>query len=119
MTHRFTRPFFGTALLLVLMSLTSCVTYDAETGEALPRGNQRYTFDVVKKRADDLKVGMSKLQALLTLGSPAESDDRGNTWVYLPERPGLLIPARALKLEFHDGHLADFGYHAIVLGAQL
>jgi hypothetical protein len=39
--------------------------------------------------------------------------------VYLPERYAILIPARALRLEFKNGVLDDFGYRPIVLGARL
>lgn len=107
------------ALLLLLPSALGCVTVDAETNEVIPRGDQRYPFSIVKEKAELLELGMTKLQVLATLGSAAEKDDRGDVWVYLPERPALLVPSKALKLHFEDNRLTDFGYHSIVLGAQL
>jgi outer membrane protein assembly factor BamE (lipoprotein component of BamABCDE complex) len=104
---------------IALISSAACIQVDSKTGETLPRGDQKYPFSEVKKYAEQLQVGMTKTNALILLGSPAEMSDRRNTWVYLPERPAVLIPARVLKLEFYDGRLKDFGYHAIVLGAQL
>ena len=62
---------------------------------------------------------MSKQQVLLLMGSPAEIDAEDNHWIYLPERYGILIPAQALRLEYKEQVLIDFGYRAIVLGAQL
>ena len=53
------------------------------------------------------------------MGSPAEGDETGDEWIYLPERYAILIPAEALRLEFKDRVLVDFGYRPIVLGAQL
>jgi outer membrane protein assembly factor BamE (lipoprotein component of BamABCDE complex) len=85
----------------------------------VPRGNQTYEWKKVKERAKDLKKGMSKAQALMLMGTPAEGDETGDEWIYLPERYAILIPAEALRLEFKDRVLVDFGYRPIVLGAQL
>jgi outer membrane protein assembly factor BamE (lipoprotein component of BamABCDE complex) len=111
------RHLFPTFLAVVLS--VACVTVDAKTGEKVPRGNQKHEFDVVVERAEGLEKGLSRAQVLLMLGSPAEQDPKGNIWVYLPERPAVIVPARALRLEFVDGRLADFGYRAIVLGQRL
>lgn len=107
------------AFLAVLSIGPGCVTVDADTNEVIPRGDQRYKFATVKEYAKDLKLGMTKLQVLSTVGSPAEKSDRGDVWVYLPERSAILIPSKALKLHFEDNALTEFGFHAIVLGAQL
>lgn len=109
------------ALAGVLLTglLTGCVTENLTTGEVVPRGNQKYPFEQVEKAAEGLEVGMSKVQALRLLGSPAETDEKGDVWVYLPERHGILVPARALRLEFRDQRLAEFGFRSIVLGARL
>lgn len=106
-------------LLLALPAAPSCVTVDAETNEVIPRGDQRYPFSTVKEKAVNLELGMTKLQVLATLGSAAEKSERGDVWVYLPERSAILVPSKALKLHFEDDRLAEFGYHAIVLGARL
>lgn len=109
--------------LLVLLAApfiaSSCVTVDAETNEVIPRGDQRYKFSTVKDYAKNLQLGMTKLQVLSTVGSPAEKSERGDVWVYLPERSAVLVPSKALKLHFADNTLTEFEYHAIVLGAQL
>lgn len=113
------RLLLGAALSWSFCAPTACVTTDVETGRVIPRGNQKLPFEEVEKAADKLKVGMNKTQVLLLLGSPAEMDDEGALWIYLPERYAVLIPARALRLEFRDGILAEYGYRAIVLGTRL
>jgi len=107
------------AFALLFAVTPACVTENTDTGEMVPRGNQRYPWDTVKKLAKDLKVGMNKLQVTLLMGSPAEVDAEDNQWIYLPERYAILIPAEALRLEFKGTELVDFGYRPIVLGAQL
>ena len=107
------------AAFLVLGLAAACVTEDVATGQNIPRGDQKYPFARVEDAAKDLAVGQSKMQVLLMLGSPAEKSDNGDVWVYLPERYAILIPAKALRLEFHQDKLADFGFQPIVLGARL
>ena len=111
-------PARALAVVLVAAALGGCVTQDATTGENIPRGNQRYEFAKVEKSAEQLKDGMTKAQVLMLLGSAAEMDDAGDTWIYLPERYGILIPARALQLEFKDSVLVSHGYRPIILGAK-
>ncbi|MFT7671438.1 MAG: outer membrane protein assembly factor BamE (lipoprotein component of BamABCDE complex) [Planctomycetota bacterium] len=105
--------------LLCTLAASSCVNIDPKTGETIPRGGQRYEFSDVTSQVDKLKIGMSKFDCLMLLGSPAEKSERDDVWVYLPERPGVLIPARALRLKFEGGRLESHGYHAIVLGVKL
>lgn len=107
------------AWLLFLAAAPACVTENATTGEVVPRGDQKYPFEKVEKAAEDLKVGMDKMQVLLLLGSPAEKDESGNVWVYLPERYAILVPARALRLQFGPQGLEEHGFRPIVLGARL
>jgi outer membrane protein assembly factor BamE (lipoprotein component of BamABCDE complex) len=107
------------ATLLAACAAAGCVTQDTRTGELIPRGKQRYEFSKVTEAAEDLKDGMTRSQVLLLLGSPAEMDEAGSVWVYLPERYGILVPARALQLRFDGSVLVEHGYRAIVLGAQL
>jgi len=106
----------GIPALLLALATSACVAVDPETGKAIPRGDQRYEFAQVEKNAAHLKEGMSKFQAL---GSPAEKDDGGDVWIYLPERAGVLVPTKALRLEFRGGLLVEHGYHPIVLGKRL
>ena len=104
---------------LVATLVASCVDVDPHTHEVIPRGNQAYEFTDVERYAEDLKLGMTPREVQLLLGSPAEKNTRGDVWIYLPERPAVIVPGRALRLEFKHGQLAKHGYHAIVLGAQL
>jgi len=111
---------FSLIVLLALGAGTSaCVNQNAQTGEMIPRGNQKYPWDKVVELAKGLKTGMSKQDVLFQMGSAAEIDAEDNLWIYLPERYGILVPAQALRLEFKDNTLVEFGYRAIVLGTRL
>jgi len=113
------RPTHLAPALLAVLSLAGCVQMDPKTGETIPRGEQRFKYDEVKKRAKGLEEGMTRLQVLLALGSPAEKSEDGAVWIYLPERPGILIPADALRLEFQGDYLKSHGYRPILLGQEL
>ncbi len=106
-------------LILIALMLAGCVNVDPDTGKTIPRGDQKYEFATVERRADGLKDGMTKIEVLMLLGSPAETSDDGDVWVYLPERPAVLAPSRALRLVFKENVLASHGYCAIVLGKVL
>lgn len=112
------RPACFAALLLAAL-LAGCVTENAATGEPIPRGNQRYPFAKVEQAAERLAVGMTRSEVLLLLGSAAKLEDGGDTWVWLPERYAVLVPARALHVHFEAGRVKDFGYRPIVFGADL
>lgn len=112
------RPRRAPALVLAAL-LAGCVTENAATGEPIPRGNQRYPFAQVQEAAERLAVGMSRSDVLLLLGSAAKLEDGGDTWVWLPERHAILVPARALQVRFEAGRVKDFGYRPIVFGADL
>ncbi len=114
-----TKLYFICLMILGAFVLVSCVQVDPVTGEALPRGHQRYEFKTVERRAEQLENGMSKTQVVLLLGSPAEKRSDGDVWVYLTERPAALIPGRALRLVFEDGLLVKHNYRAIILGEDL
>lgn len=113
------KPALRFILPLIALLLAGCVNVDPETGKTIPRGNQRHMFADVEKQAEQLKDGMTKLQAMFLLGSPAETSSGGDVWVYLPERPAVLVPSRALRLEFKNDILVSHGYRAIVLGNTL
>lgn len=106
-----------TAVMAVL--LAGCVNVDPRTGETIPRGGQKHGFATVERRAGELRDGMTMYDVLILLGSPAERSDDGDIWVYLPERPAVLVPSRALRLEFKNKLLVKHGYVAIVLGQTL
>ncbi len=107
------------AALLAAALVAGCINTDPNTGEPAPRGGQRYEFSEVQRNAEKLENGMTQLQVLYLLGSPAEESERKDVWVYLPERYGILIPAKALRLQFRDKVLVDFGYRPIILGERL
>ena len=105
--------------ILIPLLLVGCVNVDPETGKTIPRGKQRYEFETVERRAEQLKEGMTKLDVTLLLGSPAETSDDGDVWVYLPERPAVLLPSRALRLVFKNNLLEKHEYDSIILGQKL
>ena len=85
-------------LVFSALLLAGCVNVDPETGKTIPRGNQKFEYAVVKERAAQLRDGMSKMEVIILLGSPAESSAGGDIWAYLPERPAVLVPASGLRL---------------------
>jgi outer membrane protein assembly factor BamE (lipoprotein component of BamABCDE complex) len=113
------KKLLAVAWILVLLGAPGCVQVDPKTGKPIPRGSQRYEFDTVQRRAERLEKGMTKSSVIMLLGSPAEVSDDKDVWVYLPERPAVLIPGRALRLVFENGKLVQHGYRAIVLGKDL
>ena len=113
------RPIHLALVLIAALSFSGCVPMDPKTGETLPRGDQRFKYDEVQERAKNLEEGLTRIQVLLMLGSPAEKSSDGAVWLYLPERPGILIPANALRLEFQGDYLKSHGYRPIVLGQEL
>jgi len=105
--------------VLLALFVAGCVNVDPQTGDTIPRGGQKHKMAVVERNAQQLTDGMTKYEALILLGSPAEASKDGDVWIYLPERPGVLVPSRALRLEFKDGRLVKHGYNPIVLGQSL
>jgi len=118
-TNLRTRSLAVFAALALFGGASACVTENTTTGEMVPRGNQRYPWDKVKQLAVHLEDGMTKSQVLYLMGSPAETDESGDQWVYLPERYAILIPGEALHLKFENAKLVEHGYRPIVLGARL
>ena len=106
-------------VLSISLMAAGCVNVDPETGKTLPRGSQKYEYADVKKQAEKLRDGMTKLDVLLLLGSPAETSDNGNIWAYLPERPAVLVPSEGLRLIFEAGVLKTHEFVPIVFGKQL
>jgi outer membrane protein assembly factor BamE (lipoprotein component of BamABCDE complex) len=107
------------ALVVLILMGVGCVNVDPDTGKTIPRGGQHNTFEVVKRRAEKLELGINRFAVMALLGSPAKSTDSGAVWTYLPERPAVLVPSRALRLEFENGILVKYGYRTIVLGKDL
>jgi len=106
-------------LVCIALIISGCVRVDPDSGRTLPRGNQKYLFEKVESNAENLQPGMSKLDVLILLGSPAEMSSNGNVWDYLPERPAVLIPSRGLRVEFKNDVLESHGYRPIIAGQSL
>lgn len=85
--------------------------------EAPPLSNQKYSLDEVSQHVDKLQPGMTKLEVLAILGSPAVRET--DSWQYLPERSGYVVPAKALHVEFENGRVVGHHYVTIVLGEQI
>ena len=85
------------ALLAAVSVLPACHTEPMElrSYDGAPPG-QRYELDEVKRRLAELTPGMGRTEVLLTLGSPAKRE--GGDYLYLPSRPGLLLPADAVRV---------------------
>lgn len=67
---------------------------------------QKYAYDEVKRRLPYVQPGMSKIDVLTTMGSPASQTDA--LWQYQPLRPPALLPVEVLELRFqgniYTGH---------------
>ena len=57
--------------------------------------------------------------AVALLGAPADQNADKSVWVYMPDRPAVLIPGEALRLEFVDRALARWEFTTVVLGQDL
>lgn len=109
-------------LVLALGAFTAsvgCVAVDPDTGQPIPRGKQKYLFATVKERVAGLEIGMPKLQVLMTLGSPAETAERGDLWIYLPERTAYVVPSQALEVRFEDDRLKEHRYTPLVFNKRI
>lgn len=106
-------------LVLCTVALAGCVNVDPETGKTLPRGGQKNEYAYVKERAGQLREGMSQMEVVILLGSPAEASADGNVWIYVPERPAVLVPAQGLRLVFVGDYLKTHEFTTIVFGQPL
>ncbi len=116
-THFVTRALVLGAALAVGPGLGGCKT-ESMSAYAYDDGhpNQKYAFKEVKKRAKALRPGMSRSDVLITLGSAAEV--HGNTWVYLPPKPGYVVPTELLDVRFQSGRYVSHEFKAIVFGQR-
>ena len=100
-----------------MISLLVAAGCSKHSREVVPTTNQKYDFDVVRQRAENVRPGMSKLQVLAILGSPAIREP--NLWRYLPDRSGYVIPTQALQVEFNNNVVVRQHIVPIVLGAPV
>lgn len=101
---------------LIALFLAGCVNVDPQTGKTIPRGGQKNEFSIVEKQAEQLHDGMTKIEVLTLLGSPAETSNGGDIWVYLPERPAVLVPSHSLRLVFQNNFLLNHSQPTIIFG---
>lgn len=106
-------------LVLLAVALAGCVNVDPQTGKTIPRGEQKNDYAYVKERAAQLRVGMTKMEVTILLGSPAQTSHDGDVWDYVPERPAVLMPAKGLRLVFLNGCLKTHEFTTIVFGQPL
>jgi outer membrane protein assembly factor BamE (lipoprotein component of BamABCDE complex) len=109
--------FLGITVMLIVFLLVGCVERDAENGRLWSLRNQQYPLKEVKKNLPHLQVGMTKVRVSFLLGSPAESSDE--KWLYLSERPALLVPGEALMLEFDSGRYLRHKFIPVLLGEPI
>ena len=105
--------------VLFALVLAGCVNVDPETEKTIPRGGQKNKFAVVEEKAEQLRDGMTKIEVITLLGSPAETSNGGDIWVYLPERPAVLVPSHALRLVFQNNILMSHSSPVIIVGQKL
>jgi outer membrane protein assembly factor BamE (lipoprotein component of BamABCDE complex) len=77
---------------------------------------QKYEFKEVKRRVKELRPGMTRTEVLIALGSPAEV--RGDTWVYLPDETGYIIPTELLEVRFRGAGYVAHEFKAVVFGRR-
>jgi len=78
---------------------------------------QKYEYGAVKQRLPQLRKGMTHLDVMIRLGSPAHESDA--VWVYLPNRPGVILPSEALKVRFENGRYVKHSFQPVILGERL
>jgi len=101
-----------------VFALAGCRTESVETEVAGGKPPyQRFAFDEVKERAKELRPGMSKTGVLLLLGSPARRE--ADSWIYLPSRPGTLLPAEALEVEFRGDRYETHTFQPVIVGERI
>jgi outer membrane protein assembly factor BamE (lipoprotein component of BamABCDE complex) len=90
------------AWLILFLFVCGCNTYEKNSGKYWDLRNQRYFYEEVKSRLDQLHKGMTKMDVAVTVGSPAKTYE--NMWIYLPDRPAIYVPGEAIVIEF-EGNL--------------
>ncbi len=103
------------SVLVCLAATGGCRTESANT-EFYVQGHprQKYEYKEVRRLVKKLARGTPRHQVMIRLGSPAEM--RGNTWIYLPEKPGFLVPRELLEVRFERGVFVSYDFKPIVFG---
>ncbi len=106
-------------LLLLTSAPSGCATTPSPPED--PRRGveyQAYDLDTVKRNLKDLQPGAPKLEVLSRLGSPAVQQP--DYWEYWPkDRPGVILPAEAIRIEFERGRYLRHRSVPIILGERL
>ena len=98
--------------LICLAGMRGCKTGSADATDRHPF--QKYSYDDVRRAVKQLPAGTPRHEVMLRLGSPAEI--RGNTWIYLPQDTGFLIPREMLEVTFTGGVFASYTFKPILFG---
>lgn len=99
-------------MLICLAGMRGCKTGSADATDRHPL--QKYAYDDVRRAVKQLPAGTPRHEVMLRLGSPAEI--RGNTWIYLPQDTGFLIPREMLEVTFTGGVFASYTFKPILFG---
>ena len=78
------------------------------------RFNQRFDYNEVRRLSRQLQVGMTRIQVMAILGSPARSTP--SSWIYMPKRQAVWIPAEAMIVDFNLGTYTGHRFRPIVAG---
>ena len=110
-------PTIMPVLVLVAVAAGGCRTESAGT-DFYPGGhpNQKYDFAEVGRAVRKIPPGTARQDVMIQLGSPAQIN--GNTWIYLPEDPGFLVPKKLLEVRFRGGYFVDYEFKPIVFGQK-
>ena len=109
-----------TAVFTVVLGASAtagCTTTDdGLSREVAATAYQKHGYDEVKRRAKNLRAGMTKYDVLVLLGSPARKEyDR---WEYQPKQSALIVPAEAMIVRFEGNRYVRHDFAPIVLGEQ-
>ena len=74
--------------------------------------SQQYYFEVLRVRTGELQEGMTKVDVLLLLGTPAKYKD--HAWIYLPAHIDAAESAEALTVRFKGDHYVEHHYEPIL-----
>ncbi len=98
--------------MVCVAGMSGCKTDSANATDRHPA--QKYAYDDVRRAVKQLPAGAPRHEVMLRLGSPAKM--RGNTWIYLPQDTGFLIPREMMEVTFEGGVFASYSFKPIVFG---
>ncbi|MHC5023345.1 MAG: hypothetical protein ACYTGG_05470 [Planctomycetota bacterium] len=108
----------ATIVVLSLALLAGCAAETVDLTQ-YPEGNpqQKYEYKEVKRLSKQLRSGMTQLDVMILLGSPA--DRQPDRWIYLPSKPTFLLPTEGLEVRFQRGMYLSHKTTPIVFGERI